>query len=130
MAGVGNLKGKEWDHVKKFDVIGLMETYVTEKREEEIRRKLEGYDIKIRNAVRVSKRGRAKGGMVMTIRKGITPEVKRLEGNNKTIGAEIFLENEKWLFGTVYMREKRRENYDITWNSGKEHREEYNNRRS
>ncbi|EZA50989.1 hypothetical protein X777_10537 [Ooceraea biroi] len=87
---VAGVKGKDegfWERIKEWDVIGLVETLLVEEEWGKIRNKVPmEFDWRVQMAKKEGKRGRAKEGIMMGVRKG--------------------LEGEKWKIGTVYIREK------------------------
>lgn len=71
-----------WRGLENWDVVILIETWVEKKDWEKIRDKLSGeYEWELQDAKRISKRGRAIGGMIMGIRKGLKIK-KREMGSN------------------------------------------------
>lgn len=98
--------------IKECEMIGLIETWEeTEKWSEE---KLEGYDWKCIKAKREHKKGRARGGMMLAIKKGWEKEkIKWKEGETKeVIGIEVDRKKEKWLIILVYMGREKEKNME------------------
>ena len=103
--------------MEKYDIIGLTATWIEEKEEEWIQNKLEGYTVKSISAVRENKKRRAKGGIAVAIRNGISV-IEEEEEQERRNGREIITENVKvdgieMIIIIRYMREKREENWEI-----------------
>jgi hypothetical protein len=95
--------GSIWE---KFDVVGMVETWVEEKGWEKLKKRIPiGFEWKCQYAERESKKGRAKGGIIMGVKKG-------LEEENGTEAKEErgFMErtvkrkHRKWRIVTIYSR--------------------------
>lgn len=72
IADMKKKRKKFWEYIKRFDVIGLCKTWIEEKEWERIRSKLSNnFTWKCQYAERERKRGRATGGIVTGIRRGI-----------------------------------------------------------
>jgi len=80
VAGLRNKDKDFWKGLSKWEVMVLTETWVEEKEWEGIERKLpKGYIWGTKWAKREYKKGRAKGGMIMGIRKEIIEKGKEIE---------------------------------------------------
>jgi hypothetical protein len=95
--------GSIWE---KFDVVGMVETWVEEKGWEKLEKRMPiGFEWKCQYAERESKKGRAKGGIIMGVKNG-------LEEENGTEAKEErgFMErtvkrkHRKWRIVTIYSR--------------------------
>lgn len=113
IAGIRGLEKDAWKYLRGFDVICLQETWLEDRDGKYWNKRLEGYEIRKRDATKGGERGRVKGGMVMAVRKKEkTEKVEWLEERIKEfIGARIKIKGERWWIGTTYMREERRNNY-------------------
>ncbi|EFN75851.1 hypothetical protein EAI_17034 [Harpegnathos saltator] len=79
VAGVTNKDKGFWEGIKKWDVT-MMETWMERKDWERIREKLpKEFRWKVQLAIRKNKKGRAKRGMLMGIRRGIEEEEEEEE---------------------------------------------------
>lgn len=87
VAGLGNKDKDFWEGLREWEVMVLMETWVEEKDWKKIKRRLpSGYEWGVQWAGRRNKKGRARGGMVMGIRK------EMIEGGTKMeTGKEGFM---------------------------------------
>ena len=82
----------------KFDVIGLVETWLEKGKEKFVREKLKGYKCVFNEARRENKKGRAKGGLMIAVRKERNLKCKKIEKINKEcIKMEIEIEETEWL---------------------------------
>ena len=76
IAGVRKIH-KTWNYIGKFDIILLQETWLEEGNEKEVIGKLsKDFIWKVKIATRESKKGRAKGGVLVGVRKEIAGNVK------------------------------------------------------
>ena len=72
------------------------------------------YDVRQRFAVREKKNGRAKGGILLAIRKELEVEIEwEEEMTEETLAAKWKRDNETWLWGITYMRHSKKENYKV-----------------
>ena len=79
VAGTAKMKAENWGYVRKFDIIGLAETREEKYRGRKAEVYLKEYVVKQKFAVREKKKGRAKGGILLAIRKGMGDKVEREE---------------------------------------------------
>ena len=81
---------------------------------ERVRRRLKGFDVQQLEATREARKGRAKGGVLLAIRRGknmnMIGEMKK--ENKEVIWGKVKVGGKEWLVGTTYMREARRENWE------------------
>ena len=70
VAGTPKMKKEDWEYVKKFDIIGLVETWEEVNKGKWAEKQLKDYDLKTRYAIREKKTGKAKGGIILAIRRG------------------------------------------------------------
>ncbi|XP_024893159.1 golgin subfamily A member 6-like protein 2, partial [Temnothorax curvispinosus] len=90
-AGLENKDKDFWEGLKKEDVLVMLETWIGEKGWERIRGRLpKGYEWGVQMAKKKNKKGRAIGGMIMGIRKGL-----------KEKGTAIEVDREGWITGKV-----------------------------
>lgn len=76
VAGLGNKDREFWKRLEGWDVMVLMETWIEEKKWDKIKSKLPvGYEWSMQAAVRKNKKGRAMGGMVMGVRRGLLRQI-------------------------------------------------------
>jgi len=106
------VRGKDefWERIKEWDVIGLVETWVVKEEWKRWKEKVPGeFGWSIQGARKEGRRGRAKGGIWMGIRRGLEGgEGVEEEG---LMVKEIKWRGEKWKVGTVYVRENLREGF-------------------
>lgn len=90
-------KGKEfWEHIERFDVIGLCETWIEEKEWEKIRSKLPSKFIwKCQYAERDERKGRAKGGIVTGVRRGME-EIAFADNNVNGVQERRLIDGDRW----------------------------------
>ena len=69
VAGAHSLDEDTWIEIKKYEVIGLVETWIKERNEKLIKERLRGYKWYFNEARREKKIGRAKGGLVGAVKK-------------------------------------------------------------
>lgn len=83
---------------------------ITKKVEEELKE----YEVKYTDAKKEKKKGRARGGILIAIKKNILEEAMQwLETNSSELLAfKIKIGKEDFLFANVYMREERNKNYE------------------
>ena len=75
---------------------------------------LKEYEVRPEFATREKKKGRAKGGVLLAIRKGIGAEIEWKERfTAEAIAAKWKNKGKTWLWGVTYMRHSRNENYKI-----------------
>nr|XP_034194798.1 uncharacterized protein LOC117611018 [Osmia lignaria] len=71
-AGIANKDVEFWETIKEWDVVILIETWLEEKGWDRIRDRMpKGYRWEAQLAKRKNKKGRAMGGMIMGVKKGI-----------------------------------------------------------
>jgi exonuclease III len=75
VAGIKNKENEFWKYLGEFDVVGLVETWVEEKGWERLEKRMpREFEWKCQYAERESKKGRAKGGIIMGVKKGLEEE--------------------------------------------------------
>ncbi|XP_076673700.1 uncharacterized protein LOC143371907 [Andrena cerasifolii] len=105
IAGLLSKDKQFWDFLKEIDVIGLVETWIEEKQWEGLKDKLpQEFSWKCKYATRERKKGRAIGGIITGIRKGIEEEGSNA-GTKHIEERRIKIQNEKWRIITVYSRD-------------------------
>ena len=97
------IKDKEvWEYLKSFDVIGLTETWIEEDHCEKLKYRLfKEYDWKCRAAMKVSKKGRAKEGIITGINKELR-EIEYKEINDNIVERNIVYNNKTYRVMVVY----------------------------
>ncbi|KAH0810075.1 hypothetical protein GEV33_012716 [Tenebrio molitor] len=106
---VAEIKNKEnefWKYLGEFDVVGLVETWVEEKGWERLEKRMpREFEWKCQYAERESKKGRAKGGIIMGVKKGLEEEngsgVKEERG---FMERTVKRKQRKWRIVTIYSR--------------------------
>ena len=115
-AGLRKKEGRFWEYLRRFDDIALTETWM-EGREGEIEgvmRKLRGYEIEIKKARREGSRGRARGVMLMAVKKkvGEWEEKWNHEGKGEVLGGVIKIVGKRIKIVLTYMREERQKHLE------------------
>ena len=115
VAGVSTLSRETWEEIKKFEIIGLTETWLEENNEKILDRHLQEYNWETIAAKRIRKKGRARGGMLLAMRKETElVRQKREESDNKEneiIAKTVKIEGKDIRIIATYMREKRKEKW-------------------
>jgi len=120
---IADLKKKEkefWTYLERFDVIGLCETWMEEKDWEKKKKDLPKEFIwKSQHATREKKKGRAKGGIITGVRRGIEEidGVDSVDNKSKDVNGvqerRLRIEGKIWRIVIVYngegMKEKKKE---------------------
>ena len=99
-------------YIRSFEVIGLTESWLEEKEEDWLAEKLQVFVVKQTPAMRLRRRGRSKGGLVIAVKKD-TEVIKEIgldiEKRNKMAAIKIQIEEEEITCIVTYMRENRKE---------------------
>lgn len=122
IAGVWNKSNDVWTYLENYDVVGLVETWLEQKSEEKLKSKLLGkFNWWCVPALRESKMGRAKGGIMMAAKKGLEVVAFKKWSNQM---AELRLKHKRknWRIVTVYSQYTKETMQTIT--EGIEEREE------
>lgn len=120
----GNKEGEFWEGIREWKVVVMTETWMEEKRWDRVKNKLpKEYGWRVQWARKGSKKGRAKGGILMGIRKElmIGKEKETEEEEGRIIG-EIKVEGEKWRIVGVYVNgdmERKLRGFD-EWTEGRQ----------
>ena len=116
VAGAKKKTEETWKYIRSFDIIGLTETWIEVKEKHWIHKKLQGYTVKNIPAVRLKRRGRVKGGLVLAIRKGIEvleEEIGNIVEVKKELAAvKLRLDGKDIYYILTYMRENRNDNWN------------------
>lgn len=111
-AGQNTISSEEWKELRKSDIINLTETWIEKEEDRTLKTKLENYITERTKARRENRKGRAKGGMVTAYNKKLKRKIKTEKINEEVTKIEIEEEENKIIIVSVYMREKRKENYE------------------
>ncbi|XP_066582662.1 golgin subfamily A member 6-like protein 22 [Prorops nasuta] len=105
VAGVTNKEEDFWNKVKEWDVVGMVETWVEEKGWKGIKGKLpRGYKWWMQKEWKEEKKGRAKGGIIIGVRKEMEGRIKGGEEDEEGImEVEVRIKGERWRVVTVYV---------------------------
>lgn len=113
IAGTKSLGEKDWKYIKTHEIIGLSETWEEEGRGSS-RKQLTEYEVRQRYAKREKKKGRAKGGLLLAVKKGCGIEADwDEEESDEALAMNWMMEGERWTWGVIYMGQNRKENYEI-----------------
>lgn len=106
MAGLKNKDVDFWNYLKKFDFVGLTETWIDEEKWGELEGSLPTEFVwKCTFATRTRAAGRAAGGIITGARRNLHPDEPQRQINNKEMQCrEISIDGEKWKVVTVYNR--------------------------
>jgi len=104
VAGIKSKDRNFWDYLEKFDVIGLYETWIEERQWGSLKLRLSKRFVwKCQYAVRAKRKGRAKGGIITGVRKGIeeinVEETKTINGIQER---RVRLKGRLWRIISVY----------------------------
>jgi len=107
VAGLRNKDVEFWKGLKNWDVIVFSETWVEEKSWDKVRKSLpRGFVWKTQWATRKKKKGRAKGGMIMGIRKELRDRGEELKTEEEgLIEGSVRIGEEKWRIIGVYVKD-------------------------
>ena len=96
------------EEAEAFDIIAISETWLQEKDEDKIKNMLVGeYKWKCIAAKKTEKKGRAKGGIIIGVRKELIPKIEEI---SESIMIKINIEGNDWLILCVYLNEKKVKN--------------------
>ncbi|OXU19076.1 hypothetical protein TSAR_003858 [Trichomalopsis sarcophagae] len=104
-----NVLAKEWRNQGKQ----VKETWTGGGEEENIRKRLQGYEVKVREAKKGGSRLGLKGVMIMAVKKRTKEDkVEWMEGRSgEFVGGKIRIKGKEWWIGSTFMREEKRNNY-------------------
>lgn len=106
MAGVLNKDKEFWEGIKEWDVVIMMETWLDGKRWERMKEKMpKEFKWKVQLATRRYKKGRANGGMLLGIKRGIVEEKeeRRVRMEDGRMECKIKLGEERWRIIGIYV---------------------------
>ena len=108
VAGLENKDKEFWEGLKKEDVIVMVETWIGEKGWERIRGRMPtGYEWGVQMAEKKSKKGRAIGGMIMGIRKGLKEKGTEMEIDKEgMIVGKVRIGGDNWKIIGVYAKKE------------------------
>ncbi|XP_025262551.1 golgin subfamily A member 6-like protein 22 [Camponotus floridanus] len=109
--GMTENKEDKLEYIKRFDIIGLVETWIIKEKEEWIKEKLKDFDIECVEARKDNKKGRAKGGIILGIRRGLMDAQRRLRATEEVIAVEVKKKEKTYRIIVTYMNEKKKENW-------------------
>ena len=69
VAGLKKISNEGWRYINKFDIIALTETWIEEGEEDLLTSRLKNFEVNWNQATREKKKSRAKGGILLGIRK-------------------------------------------------------------
>lgn len=80
VAGIKNKDEEFWQFIRSFEVVSLAETWIEKKEWEKLKGKMPSeFNWECQPAKRDNKKGRAKGGIISGVKKGIKEEVVNQE---------------------------------------------------
>ncbi|XP_066585917.1 golgin subfamily A member 6-like protein 22 [Prorops nasuta] len=105
VAGVSNKDEDFWERIGRWDVVCLVETWLEEKGWETLKKKMpRGHEWWVQWAKRQEKKGRAKGRIVMGVKKGMKGKRKREEEEEEGImEIEVKIGREEWRIIGMYV---------------------------
>ena len=102
IAGVANKDEDTWKYLENFDVIGLVETWLEEEKWKRLKEKMSKTFVwKNIAAEKEEKKGRAKGGMLIALRRNLK-EIKVKEISKRTVEIEISHNRARWKIFVIY----------------------------
>jgi hypothetical protein len=106
VAGIKNKEDEFWKYLEEFDVVGLVETWVEEKGWERLESRMpREFEWKCQYAERESKKGRAKGGIIMGVKKGLEEENgSEAKEERGFMERTVKRKQRKWRIVTIYSR--------------------------
>jgi hypothetical protein len=106
VAGIKNKEDEFWKYLGEFDVVGLVETWVEAKGWERLERRMPREFVgKCQYAERESKKGRAKGGIIMGVKKGLEEENgSEAKEERGFMERTVKRKHRKWRIVTIYSR--------------------------
>lgn len=110
VAGLEERNEKKWEYIKGFEIIGLTETWITKDKEKMIRNRLKDFNLEMTEARKDKRKGRAKGGIIFGIKKGLVEEQEILKKTEEIVAVQIRNKQEARRIIITYMRDKREEN--------------------
>ncbi|KAJ8677960.1 hypothetical protein QAD02_013747 [Eretmocerus hayati] len=103
------LKKEDWTDIKKFEIVCLTETWNKKKDRQFIENRMPEYICYFRDAIKVGKKGRANGGMLLAIKLSYKTGGDSAEEQEEIISREVKIDKEKWkIIGTYMNKEKDR----------------------
>ncbi|XP_025271364.1 golgin subfamily A member 6-like protein 22 [Camponotus floridanus] len=109
--GLTENKEDKLEYIKRFDIIGLVETWIIKEKEEWFKEKLKDFDIECVEARKDNKKGRAKEGIILGIRRGLMDAQRRLRATEEVIAVEVKKKEKTYRIIVTYMNEKKKENW-------------------
>jgi hypothetical protein len=124
VSGTRSLRKEDWDFIRGHEIVELVETWEEEGKEIS-RRELKGYEIRFKPAKREKKKGRAKGGIILAVKGSALGRYGwEEEDTDEALAVNWTREGYKGMWGVVYMRHKRKENYEVMNAWAEKHKDE------
>ena len=111
VAGMTKRLDEKWELVLKQDVFGIVETWLEEGSEVWVKDMLKDFDIEVAWARKENSRGRAKGGLIVGVRKGVVEKVATVSKSKELIAIDLMNKKDRCRFLVTYMREDRLEDW-------------------
>lgn len=103
IAGLRKKENDFWEYIKKFDVIGMTETWLEEDGWKKLEERMPNEFVwRCQAAVRDKKKGRAKGGIITGVRKGMQEGEESKIKETGMLERKIIIGEGKWRIITVY----------------------------
>lgn len=111
VAGLTEMKREKIEYIKGFDIIGLVETWITKEKKDKIQKILEEYNLETVEARKENIKGRAKGGILLGIRKGLAEAQKTIKETEEVLAIEVVIKRVKTRIIITYMNENKERNW-------------------
>ena len=114
VAGLEKMDQDGINFMKQHEIIALEETWMGQKNEKKIQKVFKEYEFKHATAEKDKKKGRAREGILLAVRRGCGMKLIECKIHTKElISAVIEVQGKRILVCAVYMRDCRKENYEI-----------------
>ena len=111
--GINGLDEEDWETLKKNDIINVSETWIDNEKDTRIAKRLQDYEVKEIKAKKENRKGRPKGEMVTAYRNNLQDKnIRTQKINEELLKVNVKIETEEFVIISVYIREKRKENYE------------------
>ncbi|KAJ8678106.1 hypothetical protein QAD02_013893 [Eretmocerus hayati] len=96
LAGTRRLTEEDWTYIKKFEIVCLTETWSKNEDRQYVENQMPGYNCYFRDAIKVEKKGRASGGMLLAVKSSYETGGARAEEQEEIISEEGKIDKDEW----------------------------------